>query len=189
MVEFPDRPEPPPKPEGYVLPVDPKNKPVGAKPEPLEEKSIVDINRSIIDFGEFETKPTDIVMIKFGLRNKGNRWVAIDEKDIDTLDKTIEKHWFKFRIWNYGEETDIKKRSIVYSSEKRMNYTDYDIMNELKVRRLLLDWSLNGKNENLKLFYISGYMVDQSWEAFTRLNINIIRFIISKMNEVLEYGE
>jgi len=139
------------------------------------------------DLTVYEVKPTDEFTIKFGLKEFEGRWIVIEQDSIDVLDKSIQKHWVKFRMWTYNEELSLRKKATKYDEDKRMNMIDFDSLTEYKVRYLIKDWSLGERNEKLKLFHINGYLVDQSWDAFRRLYVNIVRFIINKMNEVLEW--
>lgn len=139
------------------------------------------------DLSIYEVKPTDEFTIKFGLKEIEGRWIVIDNEQIDVLDKTIQKHWVKFKMWTFNEELNLRKKATKYDEDKRINMIDFDTLNEYKVRFLIKDWSFGERNEKLKLFHINGYLVDQSWDVFRRLYVNIVKYIIAKMNEVLEW--
>jgi hypothetical protein len=58
--------------------------------------------------------------------------------------------------------------------------------NELKVRRLLLDWSFKEFGDEHKLFHVNKQLTDESMDLFfRRFNPNIVQYVVNKMNEFL----
>ena len=58
--------------------------------------------------------------------------------------------------------------------------------NELKVRRLLIDWSFKDYGEDHKLFHFNEQLTDESMDLFFRkFNPNIIQHVINSMNNYL----
>lgn len=191
MNDFPDRPEVPSKPEGYKAPGEALINAPGSVISPPPAFGAFPVSQvKVVNPGLFEIDPkADSFKIEFGLKVKENRWIVIEKEKIDKLDKNIQKHWVEFKMWSFDEEVELKKKAMIYNESKRMHFVDHDILNEMKVRRLLKDWSFKDKNENLKIFHVNGWLVDESWGAFKNLHINICRYIIVRMNDILEYND
>ena len=128
--------------------------------------------------------------IRFGIYFESNGGVVIIPQDrIETLEESvkdivIEKHWVTFRLWNYMESIDWRQESIEYNNSSRVFNVNQNKFNELKVRRLLLEWSF----DEHKLFHINNQLTDESMSViFYKLNPHIVKKIIDLMNE--ELGE
>jgi hypothetical protein len=91
-----------------------------------------------------------------------------------------------FRMWSYDEMVEMRKMATTYDQIKRIHMIDHDALNQLKVQRLMIDWTFGKDNPRLKLHHVNGVLVDEAWAAFKRLQSNIISFIFDRMNRVYE---
>ena len=144
----------------------------------------ISLNEQISEPCEYEVKKDDRFRVKFKVILKERRWIIVDDKY-----PGAEEHWVEFKMWSFNEETEIRKNSTQYDTFKRIHFIDHDLLTRLKISKLLKDWSFAEKNERLKLYHMNGILVDEGWNNFTRLQPNILRYIIDKMNEVLEHNE
>ena len=97
-----------------------------------------------------------------------------------------EKHWVKFRLWNFMESMTWKQECMDFLQVYRVFNLNVNKFNELKVRRLLLDWSFKDFGDDHKLFHINKQLTDESMELFfKRFNPIIVQYVINKMNEFL----
>ena len=151
----------------------------------VSEESKVKLNLALAEPCKYEIKKTDTFKIEFGLQEKENRYIIIEDMNVP---ERFERHWVEFRIWNYEEEIDLKKKSMLYDAVKRMHFLDNDVYNSLKIMKLLKDWSFAVKNERLKIHHSNGVLTDGCWEIFVTLKPNIVSYIIVRMNNVLEYN-
>jgi hypothetical protein len=143
------------------------------------------VDEKLMQPGKYEITDNDVFKIEFGVKQVDKRWVVVDktEKPMDS-----ENHWVEFRMWNFEEEIELRKQSTIYDPLKRMHFVDNDKLNRLKIQKLLKAWSFEKGNERLKLFHVNGVLVDESYGYFMKLYPTILRFILEKMNDVLEYN-
>lgn len=159
---------------------------------PASPKSELEAHRNRVDNkisepGKYEVKPNDTFRVEFHLMQKDSRWVIVDSSDA-RKQKGVEKHWVEFSMWTFGDEVELRKRATTFDAMKRMHLIDHDFLNRLKVQKLLKDWSFSEGSDRLKLFHSNGVLVDESYEAFSKLHPNIARHIIEAMNNVLEFN-
>ena len=89
-------------------------------------------------------------------------------------------------MWNYGEELAWKDKCMKFNPDSRSFTIDSNILNELKIKNLILDWSFGEYSDSLKLLHTDGKLSDESYEIFKGFFPNIINSILILMNEVLE---
>ena len=138
-------------------------------------------------YKKYEIKPDTYFYVKFGIRFEKDEIDQNVDRLIVTyynkIDEGIENYWLKFRMWNYAEEQEWKKKCT-----ERNEHDDYMInqikLFEAKVRNLLLDWSFDEK-----LIHVNGYLSDESYADFNRLHPNIIKYVSQQLNAVLENNE
>jgi len=150
---------------------------------PFKTSSESRIDTSIQSYGKFEVTPDQTFSFEIILKQHKGRWIILD-KDV----AGSEIHKVTFRIWSYDEMIDLRKRALIYDSVKRIHSIDNDLLNRLKIQKLLVNWTFDKDNPRLKLIHVNGVLVDESWMAFTRLSPNISERIINEMNLVLDYG-
>lgn len=165
---------------------------VQAPEKPASERSELEAHRNRVDNkisepGKYEIRPDDTFKIEFYLAERDGRWVVMDGSEA-RRQKGVEKHWVEFRMWTFSDEIDLRKKATTFDSAKRMHLIDHDLLNRLKVQKLLKDWSFSQGNDRLRLFHSDGVLVDESYEAFSHLHPNIARHIIEAMNNVLEFN-
>jgi hypothetical protein len=158
----------------------------GKEPKKQEEQSKQRIDAQIANPGKYEITKDDSFKIEFCVKQVGGRWVVTSDAD---KEKSTEKHWVEFRMWTFDEDVELRKKSTVFDQIKRMHFIDHDMLNRLKIQKLLKRWSFEKDNPNLKLNHFNGVLVDESWEVFKKLHLKIIRHIIEQMNNVLEFNE
>jgi len=155
---------------------------VQAKPEvPKQEAPDNRVDVRLMKPGKYETTPDMTFVLDIYLRKKDNRWILADGpgKDVDHESVT-------FRMWSYDEMIGMRKMATTYDQIKRIHMIDHDALNQLKIQRLMIEWTFGRDNPRLKLFHVSGVLVDEGWNAFRRLQPNIISFIFDRMNRVYE---
>lgn len=152
------------------------------KPIALEKR----VDEQLSKAGKYEVTENDTFKVEFSLMQKEGRWIPFDNK----IEKTqgVEEHFVVFRMWTFLEETELRKKASSFDPVKRVHYLDNDILNRLKLQILLKEWSFEKDNKRMKLLHINGVLVDESYNAFMKLHPNIIRFIIERMNNILEYN-
>jgi len=145
------------------------------------------IEEQLYEAGKYEVTKEHTFKVEFLLDKVNNgeseRWIIVDKKT-----KSTEEHWAEFRIWTYEEEIEFRKLATTYDPLKRMHFVDHDILNRIKVQRLLLGWSFEKDNLRLKLHHIQGVMTDECYKMFMKLFPNIVKRIIDGMNSVLDYN-
>lgn len=158
--------------------VPPKNLPVSpSNPRPVRVDTILQHP------GKYEVTPDNTFTFDLLIKDHKGRWVIVD-KDM----KGVDQHTVTFRIWSYDEMVDLRKRCMIYDNMKRVNLLDSDLLNRLKIQKLLVSWTLDRENPRMKLIHVNGVLSDESWKAFTKLSPNIAERIINEMNLVLDYG-
>jgi len=157
--------------------------PSKAQQQNIPDKRVQRVDSILQPPGKYEVTPENTFSFDLLLKEHKGRWVVAD-KDV----KGVECHTVVFRIWSYDEMIDLRKRSMFYDNMKRTNIMDNDLLNRLKIQKLLSSWTLDRENPRLKLMHVNGVLADESWKAFTKLSPNIAERIINEMNLVLDYG-
>lgn len=128
--------------------------------------------------GKYEITPDDDFKIEFALKMVDKRWIITQNGE--------ENHWIVFRMWNYEEEIELRKKATIFDEIRRIYNIDNDILDRYKIQRLLKDWSFSKDNERLKIHRINGVLTDECYKNIMKLHPTILRFIIDCMNGVLE---
>ena len=158
---------------------------VEARPVQKEEVKIQGnrVDEKLMKPGKYEVTDQHIFKIEINLVFRDGRWVIVDSPG-----KKIETHEVIFRMWTYDEMVELRKMATNYDSQKRIHLTDNDVLNRLKVQRLLVSWTFDKDNPRLRLLHVNGILSDESWQAFTKLQPNIITYIFEEMNRVYEFN-
>lgn len=158
---------------------------VEARPDMAKSTPRLDrrIDESLMSPGKYEIILENTISIDLHLLRKQKRWIALENETEET-----EEHQVVFRMWTYDEMIDMRKMATSYDPLKRMHLVDNDHLNRLKIQRLLVSWTLDRENPRLKLLHVNGVLADEGWQAFKRLQPNIITCILEEMNKVLEFG-
>lgn len=155
-----------------------ENKDVSLQTKITKEKSKYEIDKETtftIELGVMFNEEQIIVIPK-------EKFEEVDSIGVDLY----EKHWVKFRLWNFLEAMTWKQECMEFLQEYRIFNLNTNNFNELKVRRLLLDWSFKDYGDDNKLFHINGQLIDESMNLFfKKFNPNIIQYIVNKMNYFL----
>jgi len=148
-----------------------------------------------LDVSVIEVTPASRFRVTFYLLPVGEghlkRFRVVRESEADGMNKDgLEgPHWVEFKMWTYKQEIDLKRKCMQFDETTRMNFINNDLLNRLKIQTLLNAWSLDAKfGPRLKLVHVNGVLVDESYDMFTRLFPNVVRFILDEMNNVLEYN-
>jgi len=152
--------------------------------KPVKSVSVKDETRYdelLMGPGKFEMTEEDNFKVKFRVGNVEGRWVI--SSDLDD-----ELHWVEFRMWTFDEEIELRNRATHFNERRRLHFVDNDELNRMKVQKLLKGWSFSKDNERLKLHHVNGVLTDESWKAFTKVHTNIVRFILERMNAILEHN-
>lgn len=146
------------------------------------EVAVDRVDERIMEPGKYEVTDKTTFDIEVHLKTGiGGRWVVVvgPGKGVDT-------HKLVFRMWNYDEMVDLKKKATTFEQVRRVHIIDNDALNRLKVQKLLLSWTFDVENPRLKIHRVNGVLTDESWQKFVRLQPNIINYIFDRMNEVYE---
>ena len=160
---------------------------VEAKPDVVRQQSAQTVQRvdeQLMKPGKYEvgnehTFEVDIHLSKV----RDSRWILVDRAG-----KDIDSHKIVFRMWNYDEMIDLKKKATSYDAQKRLHMIDNDVLNRLKIQMFMVSWTFDRENPRLKLFHVQGVLADESWQMFTKLQPNIISHIMEEMNRVYEFN-
>ncbi len=133
--------------------------------------------------GKYEISSESDFTIEVHLKKYKGRWILMNGSD-DTTDD----HSVVFRMWTYNEMVEMKKMATSYDLRKKVHEIDNDLLNRLKIQRLMKSWTFGRDNKNLEIQHAGGTMTDESWVAFTKLQPNIAQYILDEMNMVLEYN-
>ena len=92
-------------------------------------------------------------------------------------------------MWTYDEELQWKADCLEYNSQTKIQSINYDKLNEIKLKNLLLDWSFAENEDRLKLLHCDGKLSDESYSIFNGLYPSIATCIVEMMNDVLESNQ
>jgi hypothetical protein len=139
---------------------------------------------------KYEVDKDSNFKIEFGVMFDDTQVVIIPKEkfeDIDKIDSNIyEKHWVTFRMWNFLESVTWRQECMEFLQHYKIFNLNVNKFNELKVRRLLLDWSFKNYGDNHKLFHIHEQLTDESMNLFFKdFNPIIIQHIVGEMNRNL----
>lgn len=139
---------------------------------------------------KYEIDKDTTFIIEFGIIFDEEQVVIIPKnkfEDIDRIGSNLyEKHWAKFRMWNFLESVSWRQECMDFLQTYRIFNLNVNKFNELKVRRLLLDWSFKDYGDNHRLFHINKQLTDESMNLFFKdFNPLIIQHIVNKMNDFL----
>jgi len=141
------------------------------------------IDEQLMEPGDYEVTPDTTFKIEIYLKLTDKRWVIQSGPG-----KDVRKEVVTMRMWNYDEMVDLRKKSTSYDMNKRMHVVDHDVLNRIKAQKLFVSWTFQDKNSRIVLHKVNGVMTDESWNKFTKLSPNIIKYIFDKMNEIYEYN-
>ena len=141
------------------------------------------VDEKLMEPGKYEVTDKNTFDIDVYLTSSKGRWIVTDRPG-----KDIDNHKIVFRMWNYDEMIDLKRKSTSYDAQKRLHMIDNDALNRLKIQKFMISWTFDKENPRLKLFHVQGVLTDESWQVFTKLQPNIISHIVEEMNRVYEYN-
>jgi len=139
-------------------------------------------DKVLMEAGEYEVTKDSTFVIKLPMSRQGKWWVLVREEDAEIVHEVI------CRMWTYDEMIEMRKLSTKYDGIRRVHTIDYDILNRLKIQRLIKSWSFANENPRLALHHVNGVLCDESWQAIRRLQTNLLQFIIGSMNDHYEGG-
>jgi len=155
-----------------------EGKPDAAAPRKRKE---VRYDTAISAPGNYEVTRSSTFAVKIPMKvNADKWWVLVDEEYAEVVEEAV------FRMWTYDEMVDMRKMSTVFDQLRRVHMIDHDILNRLKIQRLMTAWSFAKGNPRLAIHHANGVLTDESWDAVRRMQTNIVRFLIEQMNERLE---
>lgn len=154
-----------------------------ATPQDSVKSQAPRVDERLMKPGKYEITEQHTFEIKIYMVQRNGRWIVLDGPM-----KDVEEHTVVFRMWNYDEMIELKKMATSYDPQRRIHMIDNDILNRLKLQRLIVSWTLDRENPRLKLLHVQGILSDESWKIFTKLQTNIITYIFDEMNKVYEFG-
>lgn len=144
------------------------------------------VDKKLEGAGKYEITHDTTFRIRFWLNLRDGRWVIVPQ---DKKNKYSEEHWVDFRMWTFEEEIDLRKKATSWDGFKRIHLIDHDQLNRMKIQLLMKAWSFDAQNDRLKLLHVNDILSDESYKSFCKLQPNISRHIIERMNDVLDYNE
>jgi hypothetical protein len=141
-----------------------------------------DIEKELLEPGKYEVTPEHTFAVTLYLKSFKGRWIVLDNKAAG-----CDVHQVVFRMWTFEEMIDMRRRATSIDPSKRVS-VDVDMLNRLKIQKLLVSWTFDKDNPRLKAIHVNGILSDDSWRAFIKLSPNIIKRIMDEMNLVLESG-
>lgn len=167
-----------------------QNESAGFKTSVTQEKEIPFQTKVTKAKSKYEVDNETTFLIEFGVLFTDSQIIIIPKENFseadDIANNLYEKHWVKFRMWNFMESTTWKQECMDFLPAHRVFNLNSNKFNELKVRRLLLDWSFKDYGDDHKLFHINKQLTDEGMDLFfKRFNPHIIQHIVNKMNDFL----
>ena len=89
-------------------------------------------------------------------------------------------------MWNFREELEWKNQCMEFDSISRAFKQNIIKLNEIKIRRLIKDWSFSEIDPKFKLLHVDGVLSDESYNVMMGFNPAIMDNLIVLMNNVLE---
>lgn len=134
---------------------------------------------------KYQVNKDTIFYIKFGIYFKKQEQDRIIVVDYDKANKQIQNHWLKFRMWSY-EECNRLKESCCQQDQYRNYVYNKSKLFRTKIKYLLLDWSFKQNNPDMKLMHVNNILSDESINDFMNLHPNILFYIESELNSILQ---
>ena len=156
-------------------------KPVEKTDKAPKEVQSIRIDEKLMGPGKYEITKDTTFTVNIHLKPVDGRWILMVDSG-----KGVDSHKIVFRMWTYDEMVELKKLATNYDQQKRIHMLDNDMLNRLKIQKLMLSWTFDKDNPRLKLNHVQGILTDESWNAVKGLQPNILEYIISEMNRVYE---
>jgi len=147
-----------------------------------KEEDRVDVR--LMQPGKYEVSPDDTFTIDIYLQIKEKRWILVEESE----EEDVFHEEVVMKMWTYNDSVELRKMATSYDQMKRLHMIDQDSLNRLKIQKFLVSWTFGRDNERLKLHHHNKTLTDESWAAVSKLQPNILEYIIQKMNAVYEYN-
>lgn len=157
---------------------------VQAKSEVQKQEDKKDrVDEKLMGPGKFEITQDTVFTVNIHTKEKDGRWILMSGPG-----KGIESNQAVFRMWSYNEMIEMRKMSTSFDAQRRIHMIDNDMLNRLKIQRLMVSWTFDKDNPRLRIQHVNKVMTDESWTAFCSLQPNISSYIIEEMNKVYEYN-
>jgi len=148
-----------------------------------ETQEVPRVDEALMKPGKYEVQFGQTFDILIHLKLIDGRWLVMNGPGPD-----VDSHKVTFRMWTYDEMVNLKKRSTNFDTDRRVHMIDNDMLNRLKVQSFLMSWTLGTDNARLKLHHVQSVLTDESWDAFRKLQPNILNHIFEEMNKVYEWN-
>ena len=156
---------------------------VGRNDEP--EKILRTSIKPAPKYTKYEISPDSEFTVRFCLGFEEEKILVYKEDSYLRIDG-LERHWAKFRMWNFREELEWKNQCMEFDSISRAFKQNIIKLNEIKIRRLIKDWSFSEIDPKFKLLHVDGVLSDESYNVMMGFNPAIMDNLIVLMNNVLE---
>lgn len=165
----------------------------GPKDEKLKEEQneIKTISKNSIvkpdvKYTKYEISPDSEFTVKFCLGFEEDGRITAYKEDSYLRIEGLEQHWAKFRMWTFKEELDWKSQCMEFDSVSRSFKQNILKLNEIKIRKLIKDWSFASVDSKFKLLHVDGVLSDESYNVMMGFNPVIMDNLIVLMNNALE---
>lgn len=129
-------------------------------------------------------KEDEQVRIRFAIFEPDNGKIMLTT--LEDKRKSTKEHWIDIKLWNYEKMIEMRKKAQKYHLDSRSFYIDQDILNDLKLKELIIDWSFGHEDPHMKLHHVNGILTDESLKIIKSLYPWVLEHIINKINLVLE---
>jgi len=132
----------------------------------------------LIASGAFEGKSEDEI----------NKFFEEAEKAFQERIKqsAVKLEWMLWRYWDYRTRMKLEKLATVQNPVTRTSEMDPNLLNELKIKYLLLDWSFTDENGNKTLLKREGdQLTRESFELVMKMEPNLLLSFLAELNSRL----
>lgn len=109
------------------------------------------LDEALMKPGKYEVTDQLTFKVEVHLALREGRWIVATGPG-----RGIDTHEIVFRMWAFDEMIELKKLATNYDASKRIHMIDNDLLNRLKVQRLMVSWTFDRDNPRLKVFHVQG---------------------------------
>lgn len=133
-------------------------------------------------YSKYEIRQDTMFYIRFGITWSDERLIVCEQ---DKLNKDVQSHWLKFRMWTFEQCNQIKNKCCQLDQYRNYVYNKVKLFrNQLKY--LLVDWSFGVNDSNMRLMHVDKVLSDQSINLIMNMHPNILFFVQESLKDILQ---
>jgi len=101
----------------------------------------------------------------------------------------LQRWWAEFIRWDWISLNQILKEARVENVVTGRRDIDFQSMRELKLRKLLKDWSLEEDGKKIKVKRDENGLTEESWKEVISVDFAVLTAFLNKADLVLELGQ